>query len=88
MKRKILVALLVFGLHAFGACSTGGTQTCTATGLIKDQLYSLSFNDSNGNEQSGLFSAPDTTVDISGIPSSVDCAAIDIQPFRPVLLAD
>jgi hypothetical protein len=86
MKRKILVALLVFGLSAFGACS-GGTHTCTFTGLTAGAWYSVYHRDSEGNEYSGEFKAPNSTVQITDVPSSIDCSDLNIELFHTPLIA-
>jgi hypothetical protein len=86
MKRKILVALLVFGLSVLGACS-GGTQTCTATGLTAGAWYSYYHVDSEGTEYSGNFQAPGSTFQITDVPSSIDCSSLNIELIKTPLIA-
>ena len=48
MRKKILAALLLFVLTGIGAC-TGGTHTCTLSGLTAGNLYSYSYVDDLGH---------------------------------------
>lgn len=87
MKRKTLMTFLVFGLVTFvGACS-GGTKTCTATGLTPNQTYSYYYRDSDGNDHSGIFTPSGTTFSVENVDSSIDCSSIDIERYVMPLIA-
>lgn len=72
MIKRNLAALLPFVLLGLSAC-TGGTHTCTITGLIKDHYYMYSYVDGDGRTISDAIQAPGETFDVPNIPNSVGC---------------
>lgn len=54
--RKKIVTALIFTMTILGACS-GGTHTCTISGLTQGYLYSYSYVDENGHSVRGDFIA-------------------------------
>lgn len=86
MKKKILAALLLFVLTGISACS-GGTQTCSASGLTAGRTYEYGYEDSDGNAVFGTFRAEGPTHDIPGVDSSIDCGSVGFVMLESPLIA-
>jgi hypothetical protein len=71
MRKKTLAALL-FIVTGLASCS-GGTETCTVTGLTSGYLYSYSYLDENGHRVGGDFIATGPTENIPEVPISAGC---------------
>lgn len=87
MRKTILMALLLMVLTSIPGCS-GGTQTCTATGLSPGYLYEYGYEDSDGNVVTGKFRASGSTYDITGVDSSIDCGNIGVMRATIELIAE
>ena len=81
MRKKIFAALL-FILTGLVACS-GGTHTCTLSGLTAGNLYSYSYVDGDGHAVGGDFIAKAPSIDIPNVPNSAGC---DISVTEIILL--
>lgn len=87
MRKSILMALLLIVLTGIPGCS-GGSQTCTVTGLTPGGLYEYGYQDSDGNVITGQFRPSGSTYDITGVDSSIDCGNIGVIRGTVELMAE